>query len=209
MANTKPFPVGSTYHGAAGTIDTDDYAAVNLEGMEVSWRVTATDKKSKLVRARIMRNCSGISLQPGTLVAHQTGYRRRRVDGYTCVDYAEAAGVVDDRLGYSVRNGDLFLCIYDGPSRIKTKQEAESAATYSAGDILYAATQSASTAAATLTGGHAMEWDGEFNLTATSTGAEPLKALNVARNAVAVAVSSVAATTDVGALKDVLMCIRG
>lgn len=138
MANTCPIPRGTTFHGASGTIDTSDYAAVHLEGQP--FRLPALDSngdviKNQYVSGVIARNTSGGKLYRGHVVKWETGYRGRRVDDEPGL-YEEPAGIVDDQLEEaSVRDGDLFLLIRKGPSRHLTHTTS---ATIAVGDALYA-----------------------------------------------------------------------
>lgn len=138
MANTCPIPRGGTFHGASGTIDTSDYAAVHLEGQP--FRLPALDSNGKVlkglyVKGVIARNVSGDEIYPGHVMKWQSTYRGRRVDNEPGL-YGEPAGIVDDQITQtSVRNGDLFLLITGGIARHKTHTTS---ATIAVGDALYA-----------------------------------------------------------------------
>jgi hypothetical protein len=80
----------------------------------------------RTVTCILVRNtCSSSSgtagkLLPGRLVAWQTGYIGRRVNGYTTTDYARVAGVVDEHLpAAGVPQYDLFWLVVKGPCLVK------------------------------------------------------------------------------------------
>lgn len=150
---------GATWYGPSNTIDTNNYGStIHLEGQvalfhDMDPSAPTTRLSGMDVKAILVRNVSGITLAPGRLVTWQSGYRYRRVDGYTAVANCEVAGVVDDFIpsANGVRNGDLFWLIVQGPCRATLSNTAAEAATslVAAGNLLAAVTAAASTVSTT------------------------------------------------------------
>jgi hypothetical protein len=72
---------------------------------------------------RLVRNDSGVTLAGGHLCSWKSAYYGKRVDGYTTVSYATAAGVIDPLLT-SVVDDDYFLLQVSGPCLCKNSVEA-------------------------------------------------------------------------------------
>lgn len=151
---------GSTWYGPSNTIDTNNYGStIHLEGQCVIFHdmdptATTTRLSGMDVKCLLVRNVSGITLLPGRLVTWQSGYRYRRVDGYSAVSNCEVAGVVDDFLPTAgVRNGDLFWLVVQGPCRATLSNTAAECATslVAEGNFLTAVT-AASTVVSTTAG---------------------------------------------------------
>lgn len=72
------------------------------------------------VIAILVRNASGIALTPGRLVTWKTTLQGRQVDGYSTVDYAQCAGVVDPFLPTAgVAANDYFWIFVKGLCLVK------------------------------------------------------------------------------------------
>ncbi len=117
---------GMTIYGPVATIDTDNLVGVDNEGAEVVFDdVDFTHPSLKLrsmrkLRARLMRNMSGITIAANRLVTHMAGYRNRRFDGYSCLTGQMVAGVIDPCLTDGVRHGDACWVFYGGPIQVYT-----------------------------------------------------------------------------------------
>jgi hypothetical protein len=150
-----PFPRGRS-HYQGQTISSADLPSVHLEGQKHCFRnVDPTNKQGArdddVVHARIVRNSSAVALTAGFAVTWQALFRNRRVDGYARTTTAEIAGIVDDWIGSGgVQVNDLFYCIYDGQTLVKTPMAgSEFGGDWSEGDFvgaLTAATSGATTA---------------------------------------------------------------
>jgi hypothetical protein len=164
MINSNPFPMGTTPF-AGQTLDVSStYANVplqKLEGMECVFvdrdpsDLTKT-RSSQLIKTRIVRNCAGVVLQGKYAVKYSV--KRKRVDGYSRLDGADVAGVVDPYLGSSgVPDGDLFHLVEEGPCIVKTPKTgaAFGLTTWAAGDDLCAVTDTAANATTTTAGNQA------------------------------------------------------
>lgn len=149
------FGRGKTFYGGQ-TINTSDYgASVQLEGITTiftnrappsSYGVQAI-RDSQDTHAICVRNVSGINLTPGRIVTFTSGYRNRRVGGYTTLDWVRGDGVVDDHLpSTGVVNGDLFWLIVEGPCLMKTGLAGDALNVISDGDRLAALTAATSQA---------------------------------------------------------------
>lgn len=194
----NPIPRGQTYYGTDGTIPSDYGTSVSLEGRRHT--SPAYNPDSSIVRRNggdvksiIVRNTSGLTLNPGDLVIWDSDYRLRRVAGRAFEAAGEVAGIVDDMLSSSgVRNGDLFHLLVEGLvlSRL-SKTAAEAVVT--AGDTLIAA--AAATSGAT-TGGCFKSWGGTFSTTETTDGT----AAKVVMNRIGRAVSA-CTTAHTGSLR--------
>lgn len=131
MVDEAPFERGTTYYGAEA-IDTANLGGLNLEGKEyifedVDPRSTAgslTIRTNRPVRARIVRNMSGVALLPSRCVKGDTtnaGVHTTRVLGYSTLTADDRLGIVDEYLPPAgVRNGDLFYCVVSGPTNCLT-----------------------------------------------------------------------------------------
>ena len=115
---------GHTYHGGTPT---SIGRSVSLEGTEVHFEDDVvvnggpnTKRSGRTTLMRLVRNASGITLEPKRSVVWKTGFRGTRVDGYVATTAGEVAGVVDDQLGASgVANNDLFWIARKGPALVK------------------------------------------------------------------------------------------
>ena len=88
-----------------------------------------TAHSNALVKCIAMRNASGGTLTPGTLVEGKAGSLLTEVGGAADAN-STVAGVVDEYLAGNVQNNDIFWLVVSGPCRVS----AESAVT--AGDFL-------------------------------------------------------------------------
>jgi hypothetical protein len=149
------FGRGKTFYGGQ-TINTSDYgASAQLEGITTIFTNRAPPssygvqviRDSQDTHAICVRNVSGIALTPGRIVRFSSGYRNRRVDGYTTLDWVRGDGVVDDHLpSAGVPNGDLFWLIVEGPALMRTDLAGGALNVISDGDRLAALTAATSQA---------------------------------------------------------------
>ena len=116
---------GQTFYGPDQTIDTADYAGIDLEGKKAIFLDTDINDPTKLrsgrvTRARLQRNVSGSTLYAGYAVVPSAGLEGERFDAvYTRA--TPATGIIDDRLGSGgVRNGDLCWILFEGPAYYRT-----------------------------------------------------------------------------------------
>lgn len=146
---------GYTYHG--GTPEAFS-KSIGIEGHQMKFqddyssgtgvRVKRSDEYTHAV---LVRNVSGIALTPGRTVSWKSGFRGRRVDGYTTTTAAEVAGVVDDQLpAAGVANNDLFWLLIKGPALLKTPLAGGAGNVFAEGNVLVALT--AATSGATTAG---------------------------------------------------------
>ncbi len=179
---------GKTFYGDQ-TINTADYGtSVGLEGITTIFENRApattagmqTKRDNQDTHAVLVRNVSGVTLTPGRIVTFQSGYRNRRVDGYTRLDWARGDGVVDDHISATtgVPNGDLFWLIVEGPCLMRTDLAGGALNVIADGDRLAALT--AATSQAT-TAGRVQTFAATSNLT---------NAVSAALNVVGVAMSA-------------------
>lgn len=116
---------GSTYHRGTPTsigrsADLEGISRVFIDDVVVAGGPNSK-RSGREVRCRLVRNSSGITLEPKRTVRWESGYRGRRVDGYCVATAAECAGVVDDHLSAAgVADDDLFWVVRGGPCLIKT-----------------------------------------------------------------------------------------
>lgn len=142
--------LSQTFYGPDQTIDTADYAGIDLEGsmrtcLDVDPSNTAKLRSGKDRKAILMRNVSGVTLYKCMAVSPQAGYEGKRFDGLTEATAARCAGVINDQLcSAGVRTGDMCWVIVEGPNLCYTGN-TEGDAT-SAGDFMYAKTAASSTA---------------------------------------------------------------
>lgn len=113
------FSRGETIYNGQ-TIDSADLLGTNLEGKEFLFQDTIRNTGID-IRARVVRNVSGIALLPKRLVTFQKGqYYGRRVDGYATIT-SDRCFPVDELLpAAGVPNNDLFYIIMGGPALVKT-----------------------------------------------------------------------------------------
>ena len=174
---SAPFARGQTFY-QGGTIDTANYAGVELEGRQVVFKdrnVTSGIGAQKLrsgrdVRCICVRNTSAAALLPKRLVTYASGYYKQRVDGYVTTDYQAVAGVVDDLLpAAGVPVGDLFWLVVEGPCLAKAPLAGAGFGSVSIaqGDELFGLT--AATSGAT-TSGRFTGWNGTFTAAQTTDG---------------------------------------
>jgi hypothetical protein len=158
------FERGKTYyHGTSKTLSSSYGTSVDYEGtvrsfpdITVSSGGMKTKNSGRTVTCILVRNtCSSSSgtagkLLPGRLVAWQTGYIGRRVNGYTTTDYARVAGVVDEHLpAAGVPQYDLFWLVVKGPTKVVNA--LSQVADIAEGDFLVALTAATS---GSITSGH-------------------------------------------------------
>jgi hypothetical protein len=97
------------------------------------------------VTAILVRNVSGVTLLPKSLVKWKAGKEFFEVDGYCSVTDERCAGVVDDHLpAAGVADDDIFWLIVKGPCLVISSKSNMSAAPV-VGDPVYAQTAAAST----------------------------------------------------------------
>lgn len=216
MDALAPFPRGATYYGsnvirptAPTNGVTDPYGtSTALEGLtkefpDIDHSAGSAGKafalrSNRLITCILVRNVSGVTLQPGMAVAWATGYRGKRVDAYTNTDAQEAAGIVDDaiRVATGVPDDDLFWLIVKGPANVYSPVAGGSTA-WVEGATLYAlsgasskstffANLSTGTGAAPDEEGRLQAWDGDFSAAETTNGT----ATKVALNRVAIAMQA-------------------
>jgi hypothetical protein len=100
-----------------------------------------SQRSGQVTKAMLVRNVSGFALLPGRSVAWATGYRGRRVNGYTATTAQEVAGYVDDKLpSTGVADDDLFWLLRKGPALIKTPNAGGAGNVFAEGDVLVALT---------------------------------------------------------------------
>jgi hypothetical protein len=167
---------GSTFYGPTQTIDTDDYAGVDHEGIQALFKdVDPSDgtalRSGREVKAILVRNVTGGTLYKGAIVTWASTYIGKRVGGNCCVAMEQVAGVVDEHLSSAgVRNGDLFWLTVEGPT-LALKSRVAGDGVIVAGDPLFAATAANSTGTTgATTGGKFFMTGTTFNLTADVTG---------------------------------------
>lgn len=197
-----PFPRGKTHYGQERTIPTSDFGGtVDLEGMKVVFADTDPADTTKRrsggdLHAICVRNVSGITLFKSQIVTWKSGYRGKRVDGYSKETGEECAGVIDDHLGtQGVRNNDLFWLLVDGQMLLWQPMNGDLAADLDAGAILYAETAAASTAKTTAgttadDSGNFEQWDGAVNATQATDGTLTARLKNAFGRAISAASST-------------------
>ncbi len=212
-----PFPMGRTWVGESDTIDvSSSYAnapGIHLEGRECA----GTDYDASVVnsnvprsgdvrKTRIVRNCSGVTLQGGYAVTYSTPLKR--VNGYARTDACRIAGYVDPKLGTTgVRDGDLFHLVTEGYVLTKTPNSGAGfgGSDWAVGDPLFALTSAAAnatTSTAASIAGRMSKAPSTFTATQTTDGT----AVNYARNAQVYACS---ALTTGQTAADALVYVRG
>lgn len=140
---------GKTYSGGTPASIAQSVA---LEGMEIIFTDDFKEgagvrkaRSSQMTHAVLVRNTSGFNLTPGRSVSWASGYRGRRVDGYTRTTAQEVAGYVDDQLpAAGVAPNDLFWLLRKGPALIKTPTAGGAGNVFAEGDILVALTAATS-----------------------------------------------------------------
>jgi hypothetical protein len=202
MINSAPFGLGQTYYGESGTIDvSSSYANVDrkeLEGLEgvfndvnaatnVAGGVTV-QRSADVIKARLVRNTSGVTLYGGYAVVYDTANPLKRVTGYARTTAANVAGVTSPFLGSAgVRDGDLFWVIEEGYVTLKTPK-SNFATDIVAGDPLVAVTDAAANATTTTlasVAGRVTKFPASFSATEATDGT----AINYAMNRFATAIS--------------------
>lgn len=207
-----PFGLGKTYNGGTQSIDvSSSYAnagGVPLEGLEAQFddvlvnvgSPNSAPRSADVVKARLVRNASGVTLYGGYLVTYASGQRLKRVNGYARQTATEVAGVVDPLLGTTgVRDGDLFWLIEEGVVDLKT-DVANSATDFASGDPLVAATAAAANATTTNVtnvAGKVAKYPASFTATQTTDGT----ASSYDRNCFGVAMSAAATNSTNTALR--------
>lgn len=129
---------GYTYlSGPNRTPDSTATTSVAVEGIRKSFKdldysnTSPSNTSAKSPRSGgdvtciLVRNKSGISLLPGRVCVWKSGKEGLQVDGYTAVDSAKAAGIVDEWLpSTGVANNDLFWLVVKGPCLVKKSLDA-------------------------------------------------------------------------------------
>jgi hypothetical protein len=153
--NSPPFERGDTYHNG-GTIDLNNLAGVNLEGMERNFEYVTVNaaagakpspQNGRMVTCRCVRNNSGVTLYAKRLVqldptnpGRVSGYANN--SGQYCYpvdEFVPAAGVPA---------GDLFWIVVKGPALCLTEMVGSRfVADIAAGDILQSGTTTTGTTA--------------------------------------------------------------
>ena len=217
MDALAPFPRGKTYYGSTDIRPTaptngatDPYGpSVKIEGIQNEFpdydpvnsraggvRILRSERK---VICQLVRNVSGITLQPGMAVKWLAGSEGKRVDGYTNTTAQEAAGIVDDLIpcATGVPTNDLFWLVIQGPCLVYGPYDA-GVATWTVGADLYAVTATASqqaflsnvsltnTSAATDNEGRLTPWGGTFTATQTTDGT----AAKIVKNRIGIAMTA-------------------
>lgn len=215
MSNTAPFGLGKTHYGESETIDvSSSYANVNgihLEGRACYHGDVAAPisgalgvlRSSDIRKTRIVRNCSGVTLQGGMVVYYSVPGKRVGGKGY--ITAQKIAGVVDSHLGTTgVRDGDLFHIVVDGAVLCKTPIAPGDiiSTNIAVGDNLFALT--AATSGATTAGRLRASPASHSTLELTDT-ANSLYIGNFMRNVVGVAMS---AATTANTNADLLVDVR-
>jgi hypothetical protein len=166
---------GQTYYGPDGTIDAStDYGGVELEGVDVIFKHTDTTdptiiESARLVKGRIMRNVSGVTLYGGLMVVHKTAYRGRRFSARSRITAEEVAGVIDPRLYTTgVRDGDLCIVFTKGPCDVYVA--ASVAADIVAADLAYAITATTAQCTAAHSGAYTSEDAGKVEAIGATSG---------------------------------------
>lgn len=146
---------GQTYLGANTGRTITDTDAASVEGATKLFDDFAPGQASgaKVRRSNrqttciLVRNTSGIALLPKRIARWESGYRGKRVDGYTTATAAEAAGVIDEHLPASgVSDNDLFWLAVKGPSLVLTSLAGDAENVISIDDALVALTAATSQA---------------------------------------------------------------
>lgn len=158
-----PFPRGETFYNG-GTIDPTNLGGGQMIGKE--WVFEDIDlsggtvgakpnRSNRYIKARIVRNVSGINLLPkrlANLAATQTDGRHfgDEVDGYSDVSAARCGGVIDEWLpAAGVPTNDLFWLVTAGPTQVLTDLAGAATNVFNVGTnvvALTAATSQATTA---------------------------------------------------------------
>jgi hypothetical protein len=164
-AGLKDIARGHGWHGTGTTIASADYGiSAHYEGAIRNFRDSTpgdvSTKRSNIdIVARLVRNVAPADLgaelgvlTPKRMVSWASGYRGRRVDGYTCTTACEVAGVVDELWPTAgVPRGEMFWLQVRGRCLVKSPYVAADATTlWNIGDWLVAVT--AATSGATTAG---------------------------------------------------------
>jgi len=139
---TNPWVRGTTFYGPDGfgsTIDSDNLTDTQLEGMAVEFPdtdpTTGRVRSGDTVKGVLVRwTGSDLASPAGKTVSWATGYRGRRVGALASGAGGEAAGILDDRLGATLRQNDIVFIARNGPHRHLTHTTADAA---SAGAKMY------------------------------------------------------------------------
>jgi len=111
---------------------------------------TGALRSNKMVKCVLVRNTAGTTLYGKQIAKWKSGYRNKQVDGLSCVDFEECAGVIDDHLGSAgVPANDLFWLVVQGPALVRTSRAANAENVWSVGQVataLTAVTSGATTA---------------------------------------------------------------
>lgn len=98
-----------------------------------------------LVCCRLVKNSSGINLEPGRLVTFKSGTNRTEVDGYADETAEHSAVVVDEWLpSDGVPDGEYFYVAIHGPSEVLTSLAGGSNTNFSDDTVLVALTAASS-----------------------------------------------------------------
>lgn len=121
----------------------------DLEGIQTEFQDIAPGqasgvkvvRSSRFVKAIMLQNISGVTLEAGRAVSYASGQRGRRVDGYSTVSVGPVAGIVDPHYGATgVADDDYFWCLYEGPAECKTDLAAGAGNVISLDDLMVAMT---------------------------------------------------------------------
>lgn len=174
---------GKTYlSGANRTPDSTATTSKAIEGIvktfkDVDYSGTAASKLPRTggeVICRLVRNASGISLQPGRAVVWKSTKQGQQVDGYCSTDYQGVAGIVDEFLpSAGVANNDLFWLVVRGPCLCKKGADTN---TLNKDDYVLALTANGSTN--TTAAGRIQSFAGTSN--ATNAVSEALNRIGIA-----------------------------
>lgn len=212
---SKMIKRGKGWHNTGTTVASANYGGVEYEGMvrEFSDMIVPTDpnqpwqrRSGGKVTCVLVRNVSGIALQPGLLVSWKAGYRGRRIGGYAYEANSECAGVVDEFWPSSgVPDGELFWLVVKGHTICKTGATAAAANVITAGAKIKVLTGSAATGTTTNADGRITPANTTFSVTETTDGT----AINVLTNFVGVATSAASSAADQSVLVELDTHWRG
>lgn len=156
-SNVPPFERGSTWYNGR-TIDTNNYEGVELEGRTCifedknlsSTGPVKSDRTTRQVTCRLVRNVSGITLYAKRLVQLDPT-NPGRVTGYQNVLFGECYPVDEHLPATGVPHGDLFWIVVGGPALVLTSFDGAgfNATSIVAGDQLGALTTANSTGSGT------------------------------------------------------------
>ena len=133
-----PFPIGTTFsqNGSPAATDGQDYEGRLYWVEDYDYNQFPSRKpraydgsaglQGNMKLVRVVRNVSGITLQPRRLVTYKFGTYRRQVDGY-CTSLGQECFPIDEFLPYNVPTNDLFYITVKGMAECLTALEASAA----------------------------------------------------------------------------------